>query len=278
MLTLLFYERETEQAATLDDLATALATLPDLTWEAPTGARYQPVRWRDPITGARANWDLGTPPLEEDDEPPRTYSGWRVLPLSLSVPLVGPHWHAVAALAQVDRLLEAAPYLTPLDTEDVHATPESEAGPFTWSRARAITNWNALRGIQAEGLTLPRLDRASSVALWRYRVQRSAGRVAHPGFHWPEALALHDLHDGSVRTACLWTDPTEPLALPPVDLVAMRGGCIPADELRLLADASAVHGGAQLLSPSPTVEAFFRGAKPLPVARFTGLGDEDWMD
>lgn len=277
MLTLLFYERENEQAATLDDLTTALATLPDLTWEAPTTATYQPVRWRDPTTGARAHWDLGTPPLEADDEPPRTYSGWRVLPLTLSIPLVGPHWHAVAALTQIDRLVTAAPYLMPLDTEDVHETPESEAGPFTWSRARAITSWNTLRGIQAEGLALPRLDRASSVALWRYRVQRAEGRRVHADYHWPEALALRDNTDNSVRTACLWTDPSEPLALPPVDLVALRGGCIPADELRLLA-GELVHGGAHLLTPSAAVAAFFQGAKPLPVARFTGLGDEDWMD
>lgn len=283
MLSILFYEAESVAPTTSDELAEALATIPGLTFEAPAGAAYRPARWRDAATGARALWDLGIPTLKAADDEPgaddrvRTYTGWRQVPLALHVPFAGPHWHAVTALAQVDRLLRALPHLTPLDTEDDRRDGESDSGPYPWDRPRVITNWEALRAVQVADLTLPHLDRRASLALWRYRVERSAGRSAHPGHHWPEALALLDRTTGIVRTACLWTASDEPFALPPVDLVVLRGGAVPADELRLLAGATAP-GGVRLIDPSPAVQAFYDGARPLPAARFGGLSDEDWSD
>ena len=281
MLSILFYEHEAEQPTSLTALEDALARIPGLTWSAPAGSAYRPGQWRDPATGARAAWDLGIPPLlQEDagaDDPPRSYSGWRAVPLALSVPLAGPHWQAVTALAQVDRLLQAAPHLMPLDSEDTVEGENAEPGPFPWDRPRAIASWEKQRADRSVGLALPRLGRAASVALWRYRVERAAGRAAFPEHHWPEGLALHDLATGEVRTACLWGDPGEPLALPPVDVVVVRGGAVPADELRLLAGDNAP-GGARLITPSAAVGAFHAGAKPLPASRFRGLGDEDWVD
>jgi hypothetical protein len=282
MFSLLFYEAESEPPTALADLGELLDDLPGITWEAPPGAAYRPARWRDPATGARATWDVGQPPLHAEpgaggDEPPRTYSGWRHVPLACSIPLVGPHWLAVTVLAQVAKLLTAAPHLVPLDLEDTRKDGESDAGPFPFDRPRAIASWEHQREDAITGLNLPRLDRRASLALWRYRVERTIARAAHPTHHWPEGLALLDRETQTVRTACLWTDPEEPFVLPPVELIVVRGEVVPADELRLLTSADAP-GGARLLDPAPAVTAFYRGAKTLPTARFQGLGDEDWID
>ena len=287
MLNILFYEREHEQPTTRDALDDALAGLPGITWEASPAAVYRPGRWRDPATGARAHWDVGTPPLEEDDQPVRTYSGWRAVPLAFNVPLVGPHWQAVTALAQIDRLLQAAPHLVPLDCEDTVLDGEAEPGPFPWDRPRVIASWEKQVADRQVGLTVPKLSRAASVALWRYRALRGDGRIQHPGYHWPEGLALLDkqAEAPAVRSACLWSDPTEPFALPPVELVVVRrsagtsavSGVIPADELRLLAGPAAL-AGTRLIEPSAAVVAFYQGAKTQPIERFQGLGDEDWGD
>lgn len=283
MLTILFYESDRSPATTVAELAEHLETIPGLTFEARPGSAYRPARWRDSATGARALWDLGQPTLKAAEDEPgaddkiRTYSGWRQVPLALQVPLAGPHWHAVVALAQVDRLLQAAPHLTPLDTEDDRRDADSDSGPYSWDRPRVIANWDGLRGVQVADLSMPRLDRRASVALWRYRVDRAAGRLAHPEYHWPEALTLLDQSTNQVRTACLWSAGDEAFALPPVDVVVVRGGVVPADELRLLAGV-AVQGGARLMDPTSAVMDFYVGAKPLPVERFKALGDEDWID
>ncbi len=296
MLTLQFYEAEHASPTTADELAAALLTIPGVAFDAPPSrtadhAAYRPAQWHDQATGARAHWDLGRPPLTASDtnsatdDRPRTYPGWRQVALELHVPFAGPHWHAVVALAQVDRLLIAAPQLTPLDTEDDRHTGDSDAGPYPWDRPRAIANWEILRAVQIADVAVPRLSRASSVALWRYRSERAAGRLAHPTYQWPEALALHDLDTNAVRTACLWPDATgdsmTPFALPPVDLVVIRGGVVPTDELRLIAGnpaAERVPGGARLIPASAAVSSFYAGAKTLPTSRFRGLGDEDWAD
>jgi hypothetical protein len=283
VLTILFYEREAEFPTTRTALDDALTALPGITWEAPADSSYRPGRWRDTATGARALWDVGMPPLEEDDQPARTYSGWRAVPLALNVPLVGPHWQAVTALAQVDRLLQAAPHLVPLNTEDTVADSDAEPGPYPWDRPRVIANWEKQCADRQVGLQVPRLARGASVALWRYRALRADGRIQHPEHHWPEGLVLLDreAEAPAVRSACLWSDPTEPFALPPVDLVVLRRGTetgvIPADELRLLTTAPAL-AGARLLEPSAAVNAFHAGAKTQPIGRFLGLGDEEWGD
>lgn len=283
MLTILFYESDQHPATTIEELAEALETIPGLTFEARQGSAYRPARWRDAATGARALWDLGQPTLKAAENEPgaddkvRTYSGWRQVPLALHVPFAGPHWHAVTALAQVDRFLKAVPHLTPLDTEDDRRDGESDAGPYPWDRPRVIANWDALRTVQIADLAVPHLDRRASVALWRYRVERAAGRVAHQDYHWPEALTLLDRSTNEVRTACLWSANDDVFALPPVDVVVIRGGVVPADELRLLAGAT-VHGGARLIERTPAILNFYTGAKVLPAERFTALGDEDWAD
>ena len=283
MLTILFYESDQIPATTLDELAAILETIPGLTFEARPGSPYRPARWHDVATGARAWWDLGQPTMKAAADEPgaddkvRTYSGWRQIPLVLQVPLAGPHWHAVTALAQVEKVLKAAPHLMPLDTEDDRRDAESDAGPYPWDRPRVIANWDALRAVQEADLAMPRLDRRASVALWRYRVERASGRAAHPDYHWPEALSLLDKATNLVRTACLWSASDEAFALPPVDVVVIRGGVVPADELRLLAGAS-VQGGAHLIVSSAAVLSFYHGAKLLTAERFTALGDEDWAD
>ena len=283
MLTILFYESDQQAATSVAELGDYLEAIPGLVFEARAGSAYRPARWRDPATGARALWDLGQPALKAAEFEPgaddkiRTYSGWRQLQLALHIPLAGPHWHAVVALAVVDRLRQLAPQLMALDTEDDRLDAESDAGPYAWDRPRVIANWEALRAVQVADLALPRLERRASVALWRYRVERAAGRKAHAAYHWPEALTLLDQSTGAVRTACLWSASDEAFALPPVELVVMRGGVVPADELRLLAGAT-VQGGAQLIDPTPAVTAFYTGARPLPAERFKALGDEDWQD
>lgn len=283
MLTILFYESDQIPATRTEELAEALEMIPGLIFEARSGAAYRPARWRDAITGARALWDLGQPTLKAAEDQPgaddkvRTYSGWRQVPLTLQVPYSGPHWHAVTALAQVDRLLKAAPHLTPLDTEDDRRDADSDAGPYPWDRPRVIANWDSLRSVQIAGVAVPHLDRRASVALWRYRVERATGRLAHPDYHWPEALTLLDHSTTQVRTACLWSASDEAFALPPVELVVLRGGVVPADELRLLAGAT-VHGGARLIGQSHASLTFYNGAKLLAAERFTALGDEDWAD
>ncbi len=283
MLTILFYETDQQAATTVAELADYLETIPGLVFEARAGSAYRPARWRDPATGARALWDLGQPALRAmelevgADDKIRTYSGWRQVPVALHIPLSGPHWHAVAALAVVDRLRQIAPQLMALDTEDDRCDAESDAGPYAWDRPRVIANWEALRAVQVADLALPRLERRASVALWRYRVERAAGRQAHTAHHWPEALTLLDQVTGEVRTACLWSAGDEAFALPPVEVVVVRGGVVPADELRLLAGA-AVHGGARLIDLNPAVVAFYNGVVPLPAERFKALGDEDWQD
>lgn len=283
MLTILFYESDQMPATSVNELAEILESIPGVIFEARPGSPYRPARWRDPATGARALWDLGQPTLKAAEDDPgaddkiRTYSGWRQVPLTLQVPFAGPHWHAVTALAQVDRLLKAAPHLTPLDTEDDRRDGDSDSGPYTWDRPRVIANWDALRAVQVADVAMPHLDRRASVALWRYRVERAVGRVAHPTYHWPEALTLLDQATNQVVTACLWSAGDEAFVLPPVDVVVVRGGVVPADELRLLAGA-AVHGGARLIEPTSAIMEFYVGSKPLPVERYRALGDEDWAD
>ena len=282
MTTLLFFERESEPPTSMADLEDALACLPHLHWEAPAGQAYRPACFHDPATGARAAWDVGQPPLDAseptgDDHAIRSYSGWRAVPLSLQVPLVGPHWQAVTALAQVDRLLAIAPQLHALDCEDTIFDDDSDSGPFPWDRPRVIANWEKQRADHIAELSVPRLNRAASVLLWRYRVERAAGRRTFPEHHWPDGLALHDLATGEVRTACLWGEPSAPLALPPVDVVVLRGGVIPSDSLRRLGSATGP-GAAILIEPNQAVLDLHAHVEPLAASRFRGLGDEDWCD
>ena len=222
--------------------------------------------------------------MERDDQhKPRAYANWRPVSLAIRIPLAGPHWHAVEALALVEAILAAHPDLRALDSEDVIEAEGAAPGPFPWSRPRAIASWETQRDSRCEGLSLPTLARPHSVRLWRYRRERPAARTAHSDLHWPDALVLRDSTTGIARSACLWTDPSEAFALPPVELVVVRhgtlSGVIGADEVL------AANGNPQVLAalavpihPSPAISALHAGSRPLPASRFNAMLDEDWRD
>ena len=282
MLTLLFYEPEAETPTGLDALTDA-CTRVGIVLDGSAADTYRPGRWHDPVTGARAVVDLGQPDLTSDDEdhhPPTTYSGWRALPLSVQIPLAGPHWQAVEALTMVEHLVAGLPGVLALDTEDTRKDDEADSGPYAWSRPRRIAHWEILR--TAQDLEVPRLDRGSSLRLWRWRRERAAAALTHPDLRWPEALVVLDRHTGQARTAAIL--PTEVgVALPPVELLVLQrangAGCLPSDELLTAAGALAtLPAGAHRIEPTPIVTALLHGATVLPASRFAALLDEDWQD
>jgi len=246
--------------------------------------RYRPGRWRHAATSAQALVDLGEPPLERDDQHrPRAYAGWRPAPLAIRIPLAGPHWQAVEALALVEAVLAAHPGLRALDSEDVIEAEGIAPGPFPWNRPRAIASWEAQHASRCTGLDLPVLARPHSVRVWRYRRERPAARAAHPDLHWPDALVLRDGATGQARSACLWTAADEAFALPPVELVVLRqggrGGVIGADEvLAAVGNPTPLAALACPIRPSAALHALFNGSRPLPAAGFSALLDEDWRD
>lgn len=284
MQNFLFYEAEDQAPTPFGDLEDALEALPGAAFAAPKGAAYRPGEWHDPATGANCRFDLGLADLEHDElEKPVHYAGWRPLPLSVQVPLAGPHWFAVEALRVVEHLLHRLPETRALDTEDTRAEPDAESGPFAWSKLRALASWEHLHHAQSAGRgDLPRLNRAVSLALWRYRRERLSGRQRRPDLIWPEA---HVLRDGDrAVSAALWADASQALALPPVELVVVQRadgtGVLPADELR-----TAAGGGLPLdvasaiaLQPGPRLADLHARAKLLPATRFKALLDGDWSD
>jgi hypothetical protein len=282
--TFLFYEAEDQPPTQLGDIEDALHRIPGVAFAAPRGAPYRPGEWHDAATGASCRFDLGDPQLESDEaEKPVNYAGWRPLPVSVQVPLSGPHWFAVEALRVVEGLLHALPETRALDTEDTRVEPDADSGPFPWSRLRALASWERLHHNQSEGRDdLPRLDRGASLALWRYRRERGLGRERRPDLVWPEAHVLLDV-DHAV-SAALWADPAQPLALPPVELVVVqRGdgtGVLPADELRTAAGGGMPLELAQAvaLAPGPRLSDLHGRARLLPAVRFRALLDGDWSD
>lgn len=277
MQTFLFFHRAGEPAPAIDDLAAVLARTGV---ECAGTGPYRPGRWRQPATGATCLCDLGEPPLEEDlEHPPRSYAGWLPVPLSLHVPLAGPHWLAVECFGLVEAVLAALPGLAALDTEDIAVPGADEAGPAAWDRPRAIISWERLAGTRAEGLAgLPRMGRASSVRLWRYRRERAAAAAADPAARWPEALVLHDQATGAAVSAALWPDGDAPAAIPPVELLVASSSSGP----RLLPASAAAAGGTAAAAGASRV-ANARAAvvgldAGLPAVRFRALGDHDWGD
>jgi hypothetical protein len=248
-----------------------------------SGDAYRPGRWHDPVTGARAVIDLGTPELEgdEDPHPPTAYAGWRALPLSVQIPLAGPHWQAVEALTMVERLLAALPGVLALDTEDTRADDDADSAPYAWSRPRRIAHWEVLRTAQA--LDVPRLDRGQSLFLWRWRRERASAAATHPDLTWPEALVVLDRTEGRARTATLLPPGDGPVALPPVDLVVVRradaAGCVTADALRESGGTPVpLPAGACRIERHGAAATLLAAGPLLPAPRFAGLLDEDWQD
>ncbi len=279
--TLLFYERDDAPPTTRDELEHALE-LPGVELGGEPGGAYRPGRWRDAASGAWCHLDLGESPLEADEMHPSTrYIGWREVALTAQIPLSGAHWRCVEALAFVARLLARLPEVAVLDTEDTRETPDGEPGPFALARPRALASWERLHGVHHASRPTPRMDRTASLALWRYRRERAAGRAAHPGLAWPDALVLAD--GDAARSACLWSDPALPLALPPVELVVVRRaedpGVLPADEVATAGSAKPLNQGlAAALAADARLVDLFRRARLMPAARFRALDDDDWSD
>lgn len=281
MVSLLFYEplQNDGPPLSLDDLAEALEQ-PGV--ELHGDAVYRTGRWRDIETGATCQIDLGQPPLEEDHvHPPKAYDGWREVGLNVNIPLSGPHWLCVEALQWVEGLLSRLPSLRTLDTEDTRQ--DHGDGPGAWSRPRALANWERLHQVQQEGRTdLWRMARLPSVCLWRYRRERAMGRSAITDLQWPDALVLLDQQDRCARSAVLWRDPTQPIALPPVELVVIpRGGAtgvLMAEQVSALGGAPLPFAQAQRLDPTSATARLFAEATLLPASRFKALGDYDWSD
>ncbi len=285
MLTLLFYESALADgpATAREDIEDALLALPGVELAGAARAAYRAGRWRDLATGASCTIDLGAPPLDQDTlHPPRAYDGWRAVELTVGIPLSGPHWLCVEALQFVEGLLARLPELQVLDSED--SERGVGVGPGPWNRPRLLASWERQHAVQQSGRSeVWRMNRLSSVCLWRYRRERARGQAAHPQLHWPEAFALLDRDGAAVRSAAFWNDEGRSWALPPVELLIIsqggRSGVLVAAELATVAGAEALPlASAALVAPSPQVSGVFLEGALLPTARFRALGDLDWSD
>jgi len=280
--TFIFYRPAGDPPVLLSDVAEAIASLA-IAWDGPTGP-YRPGRWQDAATGASAVIDLGTPPLEVDTlHPAKAYDGWADTGVTVHLPLAGPHWHAVEALRVVEVVLQAFPDWRALDTEDTIVEPGDQAGPFPWDRPRASLTWERQRDARiADLLAMPRMSRRASVALWRYRRERTAGQAAHPSLLWPEALVLLDRDLGLARSAALWSDPAQELALPPVELLVIPRagghGVLPVDEVLAAGPSRPIPLAGALHLPAGSRTDLFNRAILLPATRFSALDWVDWAD
>jgi hypothetical protein len=285
MLSLLFYESAITDGrlTTREDIDDQLMALPGVELSGAAHAPYRSGRWRDPATGASCTIDLGTPPIDEDTlHPPRAYDGWREVGLTIGMPLAGPHWLCVEALQFVETVLQLLPQLRALDSED--SERGVILGPGTWSRPRVLASWERQHAVQTLGRTDSwRMNRLSSVCLWRYRRERPAGMRQHAQLQWPEAFALLDQEGHAVRSAAFWRDPALALALPPVELLIVahgdRQGVLSAADLAAVAQPQPLRlASAAIVEPMPAVTEVFTRASLLPTARFRALGDLDWSD
>jgi hypothetical protein len=285
MLTLLFYESALADgpASAQEDIEDRLLSLPGVELAGEARAAYRSGRWRDPATGASCTIDLGAPPIEEDAlHPPRAYDGWRALDFTIGIPLAGPHWLCVEALQFIEGLIAQLPQLHVLDSED--SERGVGVGPGVWNRPRLLASWERQHAAQQSGRTDAwRMNRLSSVCLWRYRRERALGRSAHAELHWPEAFALLDREGRAVRSAAFWNDEGRSWALPPVEMLIIsqggRSGVLVAADLAAVAGAEPLPmASAALVTPSPVVSGVFRSGVLLPTLRFAALGDLDWSD
>jgi hypothetical protein len=243
---------------------------------------YRAGRWHCDRTGAQILIDLGSLPLEHDPlDEEKQYPGWQRLPMHLQIPLCGPHWLAVEALACIEQVLADIPEVAVLDAEDPR--PADEVQPGQLDRLACLDSWERQMSSQLTGRDdLPRMARLPSVALWRYRKQRPVGGASPDEIIWPEALVLND--QGQARAAAFWSHPDLPLALPPVELLVIQRerdiGVLPADELIIAAKHVETHpdSGATIIPASDQTHALHAGARLLPLERFRACGGEDWTD
>lgn len=283
MSTFLFYERDDEVPTHRDDLDATLESL-GVEFDVGPGAEYRPGRWLDPHTGAQLVIDRGEAPLEHDQlHPPTAYAGWRPLGLTVHLPLIAPHWQAVEGLRWLERALAALPQIAVLDCEDNRRDDESGPGPFPFERLRALASWERQHVAHTAGRSdVPRLERRASLALWRYRQERAAGRLAHPDVHWPEALVLSE--GATAISVALWADPQRALALPPVSFVVLPraggSGLLPIDEVLTVAnDGEALgHGLARAIQPTAALSDLHQRAHLVAASRFAACADGEWSD
>lgn len=283
-LDLLFYEPADGPATPDDALAAALEAEVGIELDPEQDGGYRPWHWRDPRTGARCEGDLGRLPLEDDPiHPDKAYEGWRRVPLVIHLPLAVAHWHCVEAGNLCQRLLDRLDEVAVLNTED-EGGEDAEPGPGPLDRVRLLTTWEQLHVAQTAGREdCWRMDRRASLALWRYRREQAGGREAHPELCWPGALAL--LHEGAAHSATFWMDPTQDLALPPVELVVVRhadgsAGVMPADRLRAAAGGGTTldYAAATTIPSSPAVVELFTVGDLDPVEAYRALDDLEWSD
>jgi hypothetical protein len=283
VVCLLFYQAINEESElTSDHLADYLTQRGGVQLSGADGDAYRTGRWSSPDTGAWCDIDVGISPVEEDHlHPAKSYDGWRNLDLTIHVPLSGPHWLCVEALQWIEQLLAEFPQVRTLDTEDTRDGEQD--GPTRWNRPRILASWERLHQAQLQGRTVHlRMNRLTSVCLWRYRRERARGRSTYPELWWPDALAVLDTHHHCVRSAVILPQPLRAMALPPVELII-----VPTEHEPIIIEAatmSAVAGAAlscaqaQRLEPSPAVDECLRTGEQYPRARFKALGDHDWSD
>jgi hypothetical protein len=283
VVCLLFYQAiHEEPELTSDHLADYLTQRAGVELSGAAGAHYRTGRWSSSDTGACCDIDVGISPVEEDHlHPPKSYDGWRNLNITLHVPLAGPHWLCVEALQWIEQILAEFPQIRTLDTED---TRDGELdGPTRWNRPRILASWERLHQAQLQGRTdHVRMNRLTSVCLWRYRRERARGRATYADLWWPDALAILDTHHRCVRSAVILPQPLRAMALPPVELII-----VPTEREPIIVEAatlSAVAGAAlscaqaQRLEPSPAIDECLRTGEHYPRERFKALGDHDWSD
>jgi len=241
---------------------------------------YRPWRWCHPETGAVCDGDLGPSPLEADQlHPPKRYDGFVELDLRIQMPLAVPHWFCID-ICELVRVLETRiPGFLLLDSEDT-MTGEVE-GPAPLDSERLQNNWISLNEQQMRGLDeLPRMDRDRSSDLWHYRRALPSMRRQYPALHWPAVLVLQEQRHA--RSVCIWTDPEQPWALPPVELVVIHRG--DGDSLLWRPEAlldlvpGRRLGLATALEDRNALRTAFSSPGGDPPSQLRLLADGDWAD
>lgn len=286
MQTLLTWLPDDQPPVAIDDLATVLETVPGLTVDGQPGADYRPFHWRCPATGARADGDLGLPPLAEDTKPhaeAKAYPGWQPAALSLHLPLPVPHWHGLEALQILEQAIGRFPDLAVLDTEDTGNEEDDNLGPGPLDRPRLLASWERLHASHTAGMAdLPRMQRGASVGLWRYRRELAAGRDTWPDLAWPTVGAVVD--DGLARAVAVLPAARgeRPVAIPPVELVVVPNadgaGVLDANRLLDLPNATELSLTGSLSFAAEAVDAAIAAHPLVPVTRYRALDDDGWSD
>lgn len=255
-------------------------------------ANYACGNWEHP-SGARVDIDLGRAPLQPEhpgggtvhDDPhaqPKEYPGWQFLELSIHIPLLGPHWYVVEIGTWLEALAMAYQDWAFLISEDVGIEGEGGYGPGALDRLRLLQCWEHCHIEQCASLTIPRMPRGKSLALWRYRRESDEGAKCYPQLHWPQALVI-GRQDRAFSTL-LWEDAQRPFACPQVDYLVLprdQGyGLLPADELLIAArnPAQLDYGAAVAIEPSPDITGLFAHSRLCDHRDFRALDTHEWSD